>query len=96
MLVSRCTCTSLTQTYILDLENITRNDLRSLDFSETTVTENNSLESKSLLQLLDDRTSLEFLNETNGSVKEQETANNTEIDPVLKTSSKDSSGLTRN
>lgn len=39
------------------------------------------------------RSSLEFLNETDNSVKQQKTANDTEIDPVLKTGSQDGSGL---
>ncbi len=54
--------------------------------SLTSVTENNSLESESLLQFLDNGTSLEFLDETNSSVEQKKTADDTEIDPVLETS----------
>lgn len=78
---------------LLNLENITGNDFRGLDLLEGAVTEDNSLQGKSLLQLVDNRTSLEFLNETNTSVKKQKTADDTEIDPVLKTGSKDGSSL---
>lgn len=100
---------------LLNLEDITGNDFGSLNLLESTVTENDSLESKSparesglatclrgewqllvgnlLLQLVDNRTSLEFLNETDNGVEEQQTANDTEINPVLKTGSKDGSSL---
>lgn len=40
-----------------------------------------------LLQLLDDRTSLVLLNETDSGVEKQQTANDTEINPILKTGS---------
>jgi hypothetical protein len=78
---------------LLDLEDVTRDDFGSLDFSEGAVTEDGGLESKRLLQLLDDRTSLEFLNETNTGVEQEQTANDTKIDPILKTSSENGSGL---
>ena len=52
----------------------------------TSVTENNSLESEGLLQFVDNGTSLEFLDETNSSVEQKKTADDTEIDPVLETS----------
>jgi hypothetical protein len=45
----------------LNLENITRNDLRGLDLLQGTVTEDNGLEGKGLLQLLHDTTSLILL-----------------------------------
>ena len=54
--------------------------------SLTSVTENNSLESESLLQFVDNGTSLEFLDETNSSVEQKKTADDTEIDPILETS----------
>jgi hypothetical protein len=50
------------------LENVTRNNLRSFDFKEPSVTEYNSLQGKGLLQLIYNGTSLEFLDETDGSV----------------------------
>lgn len=77
----------------LNLENITGNDLGSLNLLEGTVTENNSLESKSLLQLVDDGTGLVFLDETNGGVKQKKGADDTEIDPILETGSKNGSSL---
>lgn len=45
----------------LNLENITGNDLRGLNLLQGTVTEDNSLEGKSLLQFLDNTTSLILL-----------------------------------
>jgi hypothetical protein len=45
----------------LNLENITGNNLRGLDFLQGTVTEDNSLESKGLLQFLHDGTGLVLL-----------------------------------
>jgi hypothetical protein len=57
-------------THLLKLENITGNDLRSFNFEKTTVTENDSLESESLFQFVDNGTSLEFLDETDSGVKQ--------------------------
>lgn len=56
-------------THFFDLEDITGNDFRSIDFSELAITENNCLERESLLQLVDNGTGLELLNETDGSVE---------------------------
>jgi hypothetical protein len=77
----------------LNLENITGNDLGSLNLLEGTVTENNSLESKSLLQLVDNGTGLVLLDETNGGVKQKKGADDTEINPILETGSKNGSSL---
>jgi hypothetical protein len=77
----------------LDLQDIAGNNLGGLDLLESTVTQNNSLESECLLQLVDNGTSLVFLDETDGGVEEQQSADDTEIDPVLKTGSKNSGGL---
>jgi hypothetical protein len=78
---------------LLDLEDITGNDLRSLDLEETAITKNNSLERKSLLELSDDGTGLELLDETNTGVEEQETTDDTEINPILETGSENGSSL---
>jgi hypothetical protein len=75
------------------LENITRNDLWSLDLKETTVTEDNGLESQSLLQLIDNGTSLVFLDETDKGVEQEQRTDDTEIDPILETGSKNGGGL---
>ncbi|CAF3594394.1 unnamed protein product [Fusarium graminearum] len=75
---------------LFDLEDVTGNDFRGLDLLESAITENNSLESKSFLELLDDGTSLVLLNETNTCVEKEKSANDTEINPVFKTSSKNS------
>jgi hypothetical protein len=80
-------------THFFDLENVTRDNLRSFDFEETTVTENHSLQCKCLFQFVDDRTGLEFLDETDCSIEQQQGANDTEIDPILETSGEDSSSL---
>ncbi|TLD21338.1 hypothetical protein PspLS_09068 [Pyricularia sp. CBS 133598] len=55
---------------LLNLENVTGNDLGSLNLLELTVTEDNSLQGESLLQLVDDGTGLELLDETNTGVKQ--------------------------
>ena len=49
--------------------------------------------SNSLLELVDDGTSLELLNETDSGVEKQQSADDTEVDPVFETSSQDSSRL---
>jgi hypothetical protein len=77
----------------LDLKNITGDDLGSLNLLEGTVTENNSLKSESLLQLVDDGTSLVFLDETNGGVEQEKGADDTEINPILETGGKNGSSL---
>jgi len=71
-------------TYFFDLQDVTRNDLRCLDLLKPSITEDGSLQGKSLLEFFDDGTSLEFLNETDTSVKQEERANDTKVDPVLK------------
>lgn len=80
---------------LLDLEDITGNDLGGFNLNKTTVAENDGLEGKSLFQFIDDRTGLEFLDETNTGVEQEETANDTEIDPILETGSKNSSSLSK-
>lgn len=84
---------SIGKTHLLNLEDITGNDLGSLNLLEGTVTEDNSLESKSLLEFVDNGTSLVFLDETDTGVEHQKTANDTEIDPILKTGSENSGTL---
>jgi hypothetical protein len=81
------------KTHLLNLKDITGNDLRGINLEETTVTEHNSLESERLLELVDNGTSLEFLDETDRRVKQQKRADDTEIDPVLETRSKNGSSL---
>ncbi|CAG9938832.1 unnamed protein product [Clonostachys rosea f. rosea IK726] len=78
---------------IINLEDITGNDLVGLNLLQGTITEDSGLESESLLEFVDDRTGLVFLEETNTGVKQQETANNTEINPIFETGSENSSGL---
>lgn len=80
-------------TYLFNLEDITWNDLWGLNFEETTITKNDGLEGESLLEFVDDRTSLVLLDETDGGVEQKEGADDTEIDPILKTCSKDGSSL---
>lgn len=83
------------KTHLLNLEDITGNDLGGLNLLEGAVTEDDSLESESLLQFLDNGTSLEFLDETNGGVEQEQSADDTEIDPILETGSQDSGSLKR-
>jgi hypothetical protein len=75
------------------LENITGNDLRSLNLEETAITENDGLESESLLQFVDNGTSLVFLDETDSGVEQEQSADNTEINPILETGSENSGSL---
>jgi hypothetical protein len=78
---------------LLNLEDITGNDLGSLNLLESAITEDNSLEGKSFLEFVDDGTGLVFLEETNTGVEQKESADDTEIDPILETGSKDGSSL---
>jgi hypothetical protein len=82
-------------TYFFNLKNVTRNDFWSLDFEESTITENNRFESEGLLQLVDDGTGLELLDETNRGIEQEQSTNNTEIHPILKTSSQYSGSLSQ-
>ena len=50
-------------THFLNLQDITRNNLRGLNLLEGTVTEDDSLKSEGLLQFFDNRSGLEFLDE---------------------------------
>ena len=81
------------KTHLLNLEDITGNDLRGLNLLEGAITEDDSLKGKGLLQLVDNRTGLVLLEETNAGVEHQETENDTEINPILETSSEDSGSL---
>ena len=58
-------------TYFFDLQDITWNNIRSLDFLQFAITENSGLESEGLLELGDDGTGLVLLDETNKSVEEK-------------------------
>lgn len=80
-------------TYFLNLENVSWNNFWSLNLKETAVTEDDSLQCKGLLQLVDNRSCLEFLDETDSGVEEEKGANDTEIDPILKTCGKNGSSL---
>lgn len=80
-------------THLLDLEDITGNDLGGLNLLEGTVTENNGLESQGLLEFFDNGTGLEFLDETDTGVEQEQSADDTEIDPVLETGSQNSGSL---
>lgn len=77
----------------LNLQDIAGDDLGGLDLLKSTVTENDCLESESLLQFVDNGTSLEFLDETDTGVEQEKSADDTEIDPVFETGSKNSGSL---
>lgn len=81
------------ETHFLDLQDIAGNDLGGLNLLEGAVTEDDGLESERLLQLLDDGTSLELLDEANAGVEQEQRADDTEIDPILETGGKDGSSL---
>lgn len=76
-----------------DLENVTGDDFGGFDFLELAVTEDGGLESERLLQFLDNGAGLVLLDEADGGVEQEQGANDTEIDPILKTGSKDGGGL---
>lgn len=78
---------------LFDLEDITWDNLGGLKLLQGAITQDNSLESEGLLQFLDDGTGLEFLDETDTGVEQEQGANNTEVDPVLETSGQDGSSL---
>ncbi|GJD02139.1 hypothetical protein ColKHC_10964 [Colletotrichum higginsianum] len=82
---------------LLNLEDVTGDDFRGLNLLQGAITEDDGLESKSLLEFGNNlewgRSGLEFLDETDNSVEQQKTANNTEIDPILETSGEDGSSL---
>lgn len=79
--------------YLFNLQNVTGNDLGGLDLEQTTITEYHSLEGKGLLELVDNRSGLEFLDESNTGVEQQESADDTKVDPILEPSSKNSRSL---
>jgi len=79
--------------YLFNLEDVTRNDFWSFDLKETAITEHNGLQSECLLQFVDNGTGLEFLDETNSCVKQEQSANDTEIYPILKTCGENGSSL---
>jgi hypothetical protein len=81
--------------YFFDLENVTRNNFRRLDFKESSVTENHSFQGKGLLQLVHNRTGLELLDEADCGVQQEQGTDNTEIDPIFETCSKNSSSLSQ-
>ncbi len=77
------------------MQNIAGDNLGSFDFEETAVTKDDRLKGKSLFQLIHDGTSLEFLDEADGSVKEKQGADDAEIDPILETGGENSGSLVR-
>lgn len=75
------------------MEDVTRNNFGRLDFIESAAAENSCLQGQSLLELVDNGTRLEFLDETDGCVEQKQGANNTEIYPILEASSENGGGL---
>ena len=80
-------------THIFDLKDITGDDHGSFDLEEPTVTENDGLQSQSLLELVDDRPGLEFLDETDGGVEKEQGADDTEVHPILESGGENGSSL---
>ena len=70
----------------LDDENITRNEITGRDFLFLTISDDSCFECDISLKFSDDITSLLFLIPSNKGVEEQDSDNDTEIDPILKTS----------
>jgi hypothetical protein len=88
LLVCGAATSGLWYSYLFNLENVTRNDFRSLDFVKSAITKDDSLESQGLLQFVDNGSGLIFLDETNGGIEQEQGKDNAEVDPVLKTCSK--------
>ena len=76
-----------------NLDDIAGDDFGGFEFDKSTISKSDGLESECLLQFFDNGTSLEFLDETDSSVEKEQSADDTEIDPILKTSGKNSSSL---
>lgn len=93
MKLVRHTHSCVLQTYIFDLDDITRDNLRRGNLSEVTITKSSSTESERLLEFVDDRTGLEFLDETNGGVEQEKSADDTKVNPILKTGGKNGGSL---
>lgn len=81
------------KTHLLDLQDIAGDNLGGLNLLEGTVAEDDGLEGECLLELVDNRPGLEFLDKTNAGVEQEQSANDTEINPVLETGGKDGGGL---
>jgi hypothetical protein len=81
------------RTYLFELENIPGDNVRGLNLVETAVAQNSRLESKGFLQFIDNGSSLEFLDESDGCVQQEEGADHTKIDPVLETGSEHGGSL---
>ena len=81
--------------YLLELQNVTRNNFRGLDFLQSAIAQHGGLEGERLFQLVDNGTGLEFLDETDSRVEQQKRANDTKIDPILQTGGENSGSLAR-
>jgi hypothetical protein len=79
--------------HLFDLEDITRDNFWCLDFLQLAITKDGSLERKCLFQFFDNRTSLILLEKTDKCIEEKQCTDDTEINPVLKTSSQNRSSL---
>lgn len=83
----------ISTTYLFNLEDITGNDLRSLDFLQFTIAQDGGFQSQGLFQFFDDGAGLEFLDESDGGIEEQQSTDDAKVDPVLETGGQDSGGL---
>jgi hypothetical protein len=80
---------------LINLDNVTGDDLVGLDLLECAIAENCGLQGKLLLEFFDNGTSLEFLEETDTGVEQEETTRDTESNPILETGGENSSSLER-
>ncbi|KAH3673884.1 hypothetical protein OGATHE_001864 [Ogataea polymorpha] len=78
---------------VFQLQNVTWNNLRSSNFNRVAISDDGGSVCQRLLQLVDNRTGLVLLDETDTGVQHQQTTDNTEIDPVLETGSQNGSSL---
>ena len=83
-------------TNLFDLQDVTGHDLRGFDFPKRAIAKYDGFKCESLFQFVHVGAGLEFLDETDTCVEQQQTANDTEIDPVGETSCKHSGSLQLN
>lgn len=74
------------EAYIINLNNITGNNLISIDFDHLSIAPDIGFESQCLLEALDNVAGMILLSESNTSVEDQQPSDDAEVDPVLQAS----------
>lgn len=68
--------------YLVDFQDIPRDNLRRVDFDNVSIPDQNCLQGQCFLQFLHDGASLELLNKPDAGVEDEECANDAKVDPV--------------